>query len=95
MPLIYKYRALGNAELFEQLESILTTGLFWYANATKVNDPFEFRCAVGLDWDLEKTAEAFARVEMVLHSSTPYAVALTKARTVLAGVRRQKLLERQ
>lgn len=95
MPLIYKYRSLSNDDDFRRVEDVLSSKHFWFANATEVNDPFEFRCAIGLTWDFEKTSEAFALVEMYLNPRCSFADALAKSRRVLSGVSRARLLERQ
>lgn len=93
--LLYKYRGLSDVVQFEQLREILSTGKLWFPNGTEVNDPFEFRCVVGLTWDLEKTAELFALVEMHVNSTSSFPEALEKARTVLGRVSRRRLQERQ
>lgn len=95
MLLLYKYRAVNNADQLQRLIEILSTGKFWFANGAEVNDPFEFRCAVGLSWNFAQTAEAFALVEMHLNQACSYSDALTKARTILGRLSRSRLKERE
>lgn len=95
MPTLYKYRSLEDESQLKRLEAVLSTSEFWFANATQVNDPFEFRCAIDFTWDIERTAEAFAIVEMHTNPGISYPEALTKSRNVFTRVSPSKLRERQ
>jgi hypothetical protein len=95
MQLLYKYREITTKKQQTQLRDLLRTESFWFAKATEVNDPFEFRCAVDFGWDLEQTAKAFAMVEMSINPATPHEEALCKVRSVLSRVPSAKLRSRQ
>ncbi|QND60133.1 DUF2971 domain-containing protein [Mesorhizobium huakuii] len=94
MPLLYKYRDWKRDVDFKFVADVIR-GNLWFPVASEVNDPFEFRCAVDLSFDRERTIEAFIRVEMFMNPTISRAQAEEKVRRVLAGVPESKIRLRQ
>jgi hypothetical protein len=95
MPLLYKYRTFSTAQDKERVFSLIRDRAFWFSEAHKVNDPFEFRCAFNFASDLDDAAHLFAFVEHQLNPNTTLEETLSKARKVLARASRAKLIEMQ
>jgi hypothetical protein len=93
--LLYKYRSLINDEQVERFKKIISTGKFWYANTTEVNDPFELRCSIDFNWDYQETTEAFALIEKQMNPNINFNDALEKVRHVFNKLSQNKIKERQ
>jgi hypothetical protein len=95
MTLLYKYRTFSSSTDQRRLFDIIRTSTFWFAKATEVNDPFEFKCAVDFSWDMAATIKAFSIVELSQNLKTTPEKALEEAERVLTRVPFEKLKLRQ
>lgn len=94
MTLLYKYRSCSNLDEFERIKSILG-GELWFSIANKVNDPFEFRCAVDFGFSRAETIEAFAKVENHVNPATSRLEAFEKSKRVFGAISDERLRLRQ
>jgi hypothetical protein len=93
-PLLFKYRSCSTDEEFDRITKILG-GELWFPVADRVNDPFEFKCAVDYGYSLEETVKAFTLVELAVNPGMPRPEALRKVIGVFKKLSDEQIRYRQ